>query len=917
MSAAPLPLHAVSRLPAPGDNVAIAIRRLEAGEVLAFSDGPRALAHTVLEGHRFAVSPIAPDAFLLSWGLPFARALRPIAPGDYVSNASMLEALAVRQVPGIRLPAAANFEDYLEHFQLDEATFRPAPPVPRAAAPRTFAGYRRPGRRGVGTRNTIVILGTTSHTASFARQLTARLQPLARIHPELDGIVAIAHTEGGGPGESNNTPEILRALGGFIVHPNVGAVLAIDYGTEPITNVRLQEFMRANGYPLDDVPHQFLTLDRGLAAGLAEGERIVRGWLPAVSAQRRTDEPLRELRVALQCGGSDAFSGVSGNPLAGALVHEVIRHGGTGVLTETDESMGAESYMLKNVRDLATARAFIGTLDAFREKLTWHGLTPESNPSAGNRFRGLYNIALKSLGAVHKKDPRTRLDTIIRYAQPLRDLPDPGFTFMNGPGNDLEGIAGQVAAGCNLLIFVTGNGSITNFPFVPTLKITTTTRRHNLLIHEMDINAGRYLDGEPMEALTADAFEVVLAAASGRKTKGEHAGHSQVSIWRNWRQTDTSHLAELRARPAPDGIPLGGSSVGGAACPQAADTPSAPPLPTFSAFRTDTGIATERIALILPTSMCSTQIARLAAEKLNAKQLGRDQGISRFVAFTHSEGCGFGGETMYRLLQRTYHGYVVHPNVAAALLLEHGCEKIPNDVMRRQLESAGLPLDRYGWASVQLDGGIEKAIAKIEAWFASKLAAQPPPDRTLADFGGLNLGLLTNGGVNDATARVLAGIASDTLSLGGSVVLHEADPLLANPVFASRVLGPTPPHATLAYGQPIQRRGLHVVASETEHAVENITGFGGNGTHLVLAVVGDHALQGHPMLPVLQVGEPHRRGVLPADDIDLFLSGDEAADLATLQQVLADVAQRTRVPVASAQGFVDFQLTRGLLGLTT
>lgn len=912
MSAAPLPLHAVSRLPAPGDNVAIAIRRLEAGELLAFADGPRALAHTVLEGHRFAVSPIAAGAFLLSWGLPFARALRAIAPGDYVANASMLEALAVRQVPGIRLPATANFEDYLEHFQLDEATFRPAPPVPRVAAPRTFAGYRRPGRRGVGTRNTIVILGTTSHTASFARQLAARLQPLARVHPELDGIAAIAHTEGGGPGEPNNTQEILRALGGFMVHPNVGAVLAFDYGTEPVTNARLRDFMRANGYPLDDVPHRFLTLDRGLAAGLAEGERIVRGWLPAVSAPRRTDEPLRELRVALQCGGSDAFSGVSGNPLAGALVHEVIRHGGTGVLTETDESMGAESYMLKNVRDLASARAFIATLDAFREKLTWHGLTPESNPSAGNRFRGLYNIALKSLGAVHKKDPRTRLDTIIRYAQPLREIPDPGFTFMNGPGNDLEGIAGQVAAGCNLLLFVTGNGSITNFPFVPTLKITTTTRRHNLLIHEMDINAGRYLDGEPMDALTADAFEVVIATASGRKTKGEHAGHSQVSIWRNWRQTDTSHLAELRARPSPDGIPLRG-----AACIQPADTTSAPPATTFSAFRSGTGIATERVALILPTSMCSTQIARLAAEKLDAQQLGRDQGISRFVAFTHSEGCGFGGETMYRLLQRTYHGYVVHPNVAAALLLEHGCEKIPNDVMRRQLESAGLPLDRYGWASVQLDGGIEKAIAKIAAWFAAKFTHLPAPERTLADLGGLNLAVLTVSPVTAATAQVLARIAADTLSLGGSVMLHEADPLLANPAFAARVLGSTAPYATLAYGQPIQHRGLHVVASETEHAVENITGFGGNGVHLVLALVGDHALQGHPMLPVLQFAEPHQRGVLPAGDLDIFLTGDEPADLATLRQALVDVAQRTRVPVAGAQGFVDFQLTRGLLGLTT
>src|SRR5262249_33758097 len=158
-----------------------------------------------------------------------------------------------------------------------------------------------------------------------------------------------------------------------------------------------------------------------------------------------------------------------------------------------------------------------------------------------------------SLGAVHKKDPRTRLDTVIDYAQPLAIIPDPGFTFMNGPGNDLEGIAGQVGAGCNLIVFVTGNGSVTNFPFVPTLKIVTTTRRHSLLIHEMDINAGRYLDGEPMESLTAESFDLLVATASGRKTKGEHAGHSQVSLWRNWRQTDTSRLAELHARPAPDG----------------------------------------------------------------------------------------------------------------------------------------------------------------------------------------------------------------------------------------------------------------------------------------------------------------------------------------------------------------------------
>lgn len=913
MLLAPLALESVARLPAPADNVAIAIRRLEAREVLSFADGPRALPHTVLEGHRFAVRAIAPGESLLSWGLPFGTALTPLAPGDYVANQAMLDGLAVRRIGDAKLPAAPNFRDSLEPFRLDERSIHAAPAVARVVPARTFSGYRRPGNRGVGTRNFIVVIGTTSRTASFARQLVARLQPLARVHPTIDGIVAIAHTEGGGNAEPNNTTEILRALAGFIVHPNVGAVLAVDYGVEPVTNARLRAFMAQHRYPLAEVPHQFLTLDRGLAAGLAEGERIVRGWLPDVAAQRRTAEPLSGLRVALQCGGSDAFSGVSGNPLAGAIVHELIRHGGTGVMTETDESMGAEDYMLANVRDLATARAFIGKLDAFREKLAWHGLTPESNPSAGNRFRGLYNIALKSLGAVHKKDPRTRLDTTIDYAQPLRDLPDSGFSFMNGPGNDLEGIAGQVGAGCNLIIFVTGNGSVTNFPFVPTLKITTTTRRHQLLSNEMDFNAGRYLDGELMPALTADGFELLIATASGRKTKGEHAGHSQMSLWRNWRQTDTSQLAALRARVAPDGVPLV-FAPGGTASRSA--LPDAKALP-LQVFQTNHRPATERVGLILPTSLCAGQIARIAAERLNAKQSGRAQGISRFVALAHTEGCGFGGETMYQLLQRTYRGYLLHPNVAAALLLEHGCEKIPNDVMRHQLDRAGMPLANYGWASVQLDGGMEKAIGNIERWFTDKFSTLPPTVSTVADLGALTLALLTAAPVAHATADALAAIARTIVQADGSVVLAESDSLLANDHFRRTVLGPTPPRATLDYGQPIGQPGFHVVASETDHAVENITGFGGNGAHLALALVQGHAWPGHPLVPVIQAAEATERGTVPADDIDLFLSGAAAADRTALMALIVAVAQREHTPAAVAQGFVDFQLTRGELGLTT
>jgi altronate dehydratase len=937
---APLDLHAVARLPAPGDNVAIAIRRLEAGTPVLINGKVCPLSHTVLEGHRFAVRPIAPGEEVLSWELPFGVALVPIAPGDYVCNRTMIDALVVRQT-GASLPTEPNFRDQLEPYVLDESTIRPGPAVVPATDTRTFAGYTRPGGRGIGTRNFVVILGTTSRTASYARQLAARLQPLAKVHPGIDGIVAIAHTEGDGPGEPNNAQEILRTMAGFIVHPNVAAILAVDHGVEPVNNARLRTFMHDGGYPLGDVLHAFLTLSGGLAAGLAEGERLVRSWLPAANALPRTPQPLSGLRIALQCGGSDAFSGISGNPLAGALVHEVVRHGGSGNLCETDELMGAESYILRNVRDVSLARTFLDKLASFRARLSWHGITAESNPSGGNKFRGLYNIALKSLGAAHKKDPRTRLDYVIDYAQPMTA---PGFYFMNSPGNDLEGIAGQIGAGCNLLIFVTGNGSITNFPFVPTLKITTTTKRHQLLIHEMDINAGRYLDGEKMDALVAENFDLLLATASGRRTQGEHAGHSQTSFWRNWRQTDTSQLEKLKARSVPNGIPLRSSAT--------LATRHSP-------------LATDRIALVLPTSLCAAQIARLAADRLNEKQLGRDQGITRFVGLTHTEGCGFGGETMHQLLHRTYRGYITHPNVAAALLLEHGCEKVPNDMMRRQLELNHVPLDRFGWASVQLDGGIEKAIGRIESWFTEKFASLPPaaPVEAKNSTPPLTLGLISAAPASTSTATAFAAVANEVLRAGGSVLLPESDPLLANPAFLQSVLGeaasegrderparpgqpqtissapesgliaesqvrpdgqgrpslPSIPalRASLAYGEPLVHPGLHLVATESDHWTENLTGLGASGTHLFLTLVADHARPGHPMLPVLQVAEPSQRGRLPADDIDFFLSGEVNSDTSTLLAAVRATALSRQAPRSSAQGYTDFQLTRGLLGVST
>ncbi len=161
----------VARLPARDDNVAIVTQRLEAGSEIVHGDQHYVLSHTMLEGHRFAIAPIAAGEALLSWGLPFGYARHAIDPGDYVANEAMLEALSGRSID-FALPTSPNFEDDIEPYAFDEAAWQPVDQVPLYTEPRTFLGYRRADGRGVGTRNYIVLLGTTSRTGSLKNGLS-------------------------------------------------------------------------------------------------------------------------------------------------------------------------------------------------------------------------------------------------------------------------------------------------------------------------------------------------------------------------------------------------------------------------------------------------------------------------------------------------------------------------------------------------------------------------------------------------------------------------------------------------------------------------------------------------------------------------------------------------------------------------
>lgn len=896
-----LPFHLAGRLPAPGDNVAIASQRLDAGTVIDFQGQPLTIAQTVLEGHRFAIAPIDAGDKLLSWGLPFGFATQPLQQGDYLCNEMMLTALKSRRLD-FPLPTAPNFRDHFEPYQLDKAKFTPGQQVPLVSEPRTFKGYARPGNRGVGTRNYIILLGTSSRTASFVRALEERLKPeLAGCH-NIDGIVAVAHTEGGGNHRPSNYDLILRTLSGFLTHCNVAAVLAVDYGTEPVNNRALETWALENHYPLADVPHRFHTLIGSIEFELRRCAEMVRSWIPVAEKQERTPQPIRHLRLSLQCGGSDAFSGVSGNPIAGWIVKEAIRHGGSGNLAETDELVGAEPYVLANVKDLATAEKFLTTIERFEERVHWHGASSQTNPSGGNLYRGLYNIAIKSIGAGRKKDPSLRLDEIIAYAEPMTS---PGFYFMDSPGNDLESIAGQVASGCNLVLFVTGNGSITNFPFVPTIKIMTNSNRFRLLSNEMDINAGRYIDGESFEALGDEAFDQTLRVASGERTAGERAGHAQVQLWREWQQTEQPSIPTHELTPLLPGQPitLNDSS--------AADFSKLALPTTFSALPVCSHLATDNVRLIQPTSLCAGQVARLITDQLSDDAQLSPTNAPRFVTLPHTEGCGVSGESI-DILERTMAGYLLHPSVSQALLLEHGCEKTHNDTMRQYLGAAGADLGKFGWASIQLDGGIESVTQRVRDWF-SQQAVNHTTARQSASIANLRIGLSSVGDLTQANAQALALIVRHLTQHGATVIIAENATLLADETFVKNL--DTTLQPTLAYAQRFKHPGLHVMQCPSDHWVETITGLGASGVEIILAFTSDRVLQGHPLLPVLQITTNSK---LQAEDVDLNLTAETANEQAKLIfDLLLRTAEGRHLAMAWQRNNVDFQVSRGHFGVST
>jgi len=411
-------------------------------------------------------------------------------------------------------------------FAKDYAFCQDAKPTDYLDPPAMFEGIRRPDGR-VATRNYIGILTSVNCSASVARFAAAEVERsgLLRDYPDIDGIVAIVHGTGCGTAAYGEGFDILRRTQwGYASHPNFAGVMMVGLGCEVFQIGRMKK-----EYGIEETD-TFRTLTIQETGGTRKTiDAIVSGirdMLPVAARTKRETRPASELTLALQCGGSDGYSGLTANPALGVASDLLVRHGGASILSETPEIYGAEHLLTRRAATREVGEKLVSRIRWWEDYTARNGGEMNNNPSPGNKAGGLTTILEKSLGAT-AKGGRSTLRAVYEYAEPVKDR---GFVYMDTPGYDPVAATGQVAGGANLIAFTTGRGSAFGAKPTPSLKLATNSEMYRRMSDDMDINCGDILDGVSVEEKGQEIFDTLLRVASGEKTKSEALGYGDLEF---------------------------------------------------------------------------------------------------------------------------------------------------------------------------------------------------------------------------------------------------------------------------------------------------------------------------------------------------------------------------------------------------
>jgi altronate hydrolase len=515
--AAPLSEYAVHLRPQ--DNIAVCRKPIPAGTDITFDGGTVRVASAVKMGHKFAVRPVKEGDPVLKYGQVIGFAGRNIAPGEHV------------HVHNVKIGA---FERDYAH-----ATQVPAP-LPPPAEHRTFMGFDRgpgkPGHLRYGTRNYLAVISTVNCSASTSKYIADRVREagILKNFPNVDGIVAIVHRQGcamqfDGPDHK----QLDRTLAGFARHPNVGAYILVGLGCEIVQashlidneHLELVQLNGSKGAPLA------LSIQEcgGIGKTVEAGVDAVAKMLPRVNDIKRVQLPAKHIILGTNCGGSDGNSGVTANPALGVASDLIVQQGGTSVLGETPEIYGAEHILTRRAVSKEVGEKLVERIKWWEWYTSMFGAEINNNPSPGNKEGGLTTIYEKSLGAIAKAGSTAMVD-VYHYAEPVTAK---GFVVMDTPGYDPVSMTGIVAGGANVCVFTTGRGSVFGCKPAPSIKVATNTPLYTHMIGDMDIDAGKILNGTPVEEVGREIFEKILAVASGEKTKSEinGVGEEEFAPW--------------------------------------------------------------------------------------------------------------------------------------------------------------------------------------------------------------------------------------------------------------------------------------------------------------------------------------------------------------------------------------------------
>jgi len=482
------------------DSVCMALENLKKGGIISIKSGSIKLKEDIPAGHKIAVSDIQKGTDILKYGTPIGSAKQEIQAGEWVHTHNM----------------STNLEGLLKYqYSPIDSNTKASP-----NSVKSFNGYlRRNGEAGI--RNEIWIIAVTACVNGTVRILEKKASRLNGIE-DIDGIFSYGHPYGCSQ-TGMDLERSRKLISSLAKHPNAGAVLIMGLGCENIS----MESMKESLGEYDPERIKFL-IAQDCENEIQTGLRLLEELLDKCLNDRRSTLPLSMLRIGLKCGGSDGFSGITANPLVGAVSDLFIRAGASSIMTEIPEMFGAEHILFNRCINKAVFSKAVKMLNGFKKYFLSHGQTIHENPSPGNIEGGITTLEEKSLGCILKGGSSPVVD-ILEIGEQSDKF---GLSLLNGPGNDPVSVSVLTASHVHMILFTTGRGTPFGGP-VPTLKISSNNQLADNKPAWIDYNAGKILHNGDLDICAAELFDLSVQIASGEKyTSNEQNGYREFHIFK-------------------------------------------------------------------------------------------------------------------------------------------------------------------------------------------------------------------------------------------------------------------------------------------------------------------------------------------------------------------------------------------------